>query len=141
MEDPLIETWQIHDRINLYMLDAISEEDLGSTPSPKCKTVYDLFAHIHNVRLLWLKATAPELMHGLEKLETKTIGEKANLRAATRGLRRRDRAIVAKGPGRRGKDQEFQAARPGVPGIPDLARIPPSGSGGLGLETVRSPSR
>lgn len=98
MEDPLIETWRIHNRINLYMLDAISEEGLGSTPSPKSKTVYDLFAHIHNVRLLWLKAAAPELMEGLEKLETKTVGEKANLRAALEASGDAIAQLLRKGP-------------------------------------------
>ncbi len=79
MEDQLIETWAIHKRINLYFLDAVADDALGASLPPKSRTVYDLFAHIHNVRLLWLKAAAPELLAGLEKLETKTVGKKANL--------------------------------------------------------------
>jgi uncharacterized damage-inducible protein DinB len=82
VDDQLAETWAIHNRINLYMLDAVPAEALGATASPKCRTVYDLFAHIHNVRLMWLKAAAPELLAGQEKLERKTIGDKAQLRAA-----------------------------------------------------------
>ena len=79
MEDQLIETWAIHQRINLYFLDAVADDALGASLPPKSRTVYDLFAHIHNVRLLWLKAAAPEVLAGLEKLETKTVGKKANL--------------------------------------------------------------
>jgi uncharacterized damage-inducible protein DinB len=82
VEDQLAETWAIHNRINLYMLDAVADDALGATAAPKCRTVYDLFAHIHNVRLMWLKAAAPKLLAGLEKLETKTVGDKAKLRAA-----------------------------------------------------------
>jgi uncharacterized damage-inducible protein DinB len=82
VEDQLVETWAIHNRINLYMLDAIADQAMGATASPKCRTVYDLFAHIHNVRLMWLKSAAPELLAGLEKLETKTVGDRAKLRAA-----------------------------------------------------------
>jgi len=75
MEDQLLETWLIHDRINRYLLNAIPEEALGSALGPKHRTVYQLFAHLHNVRLMWLKAAAPELLSGLTKLEG-TDGDK-----------------------------------------------------------------
>jgi uncharacterized damage-inducible protein DinB len=81
MEEPLAETWLIHNRINLYLLDAIAEDSLALA-LPKCRTVFDQFAHIHNVRLMWLKSAAPELLTGLEKLETKKGGTKAQLRTS-----------------------------------------------------------
>jgi uncharacterized damage-inducible protein DinB len=81
MEEQLIETWTIHNRINLYLLNAIPDEALGDALA-KCRTVYDLFAHMHNVRLMWLQSAAPELLVGLEKLETKTVGTKDQLKAA-----------------------------------------------------------
>jgi uncharacterized damage-inducible protein DinB len=80
MDDQLLETWAIHNRINLYMLDAIPSDALGSSLPTKSRTVYDLFAHIHNVRLMWLKAAAPDLLKTIKKLETKTVGDKAELR-------------------------------------------------------------
>lgn len=70
MEEHLIETWLIHNRINLYMLEAIAAEHLDCKLAEKARTVYQLFAHIHNVRLMWLKAAAPELLKGLSKLES-----------------------------------------------------------------------
>src|SRR5579875_3304015 len=57
MDDPPVETWLIHDRINRYLLDAIPDEALGAS-LPKCRTVSDLLAHMHNVRLMWLKSAA-----------------------------------------------------------------------------------
>ncbi|HEX5269691.1 MAG TPA: DinB family protein [Gemmataceae bacterium] len=81
MEDPLIETWNIHNRVNLYLLDAVPAEALGLSLAPKFRTAYQLFAHVHNVRLMWLKSAAPDLLAGLEKLEG-TDGDKAVLRAA-----------------------------------------------------------
>jgi uncharacterized damage-inducible protein DinB len=81
IEDQLVETWQIHDRINRYLLDAIAEDHLGAALA-KSRTVSDLFAHIHNVRLLWLKSAAPDLLKGLGKLETKTVQGKETLREA-----------------------------------------------------------
>ena len=120
MEEQLIETWAIHQRINLYFLDAVADDALGASLPPKSRTVYDLFAHIHNVRLLWLKAAAPELLAGLEKLETKTVGKKADLCDALPCIRPSDRAVAAKQPGCRRKDQGIQAARRRVPRLPDL---------------------
>jgi uncharacterized damage-inducible protein DinB len=78
VEEQLIETWSIHNRINLYLLDAIPAEALDATIGPKHRTVFQLFAHIHNVRLLWLKAAAPNLLEGLAKTEG-TTGDKAML--------------------------------------------------------------
>jgi uncharacterized damage-inducible protein DinB len=82
MDEQLIETWLIHNRIHFYMLNAIPEETLAAALSPKNRTVWDLLAHVHNVRLMWLQSAAPELLDGLEKLETKTVGTKRQLAAA-----------------------------------------------------------
>lgn len=65
----LIETWQIHNRIHLYLLDAIARESLTDQAASKGRTVGEQFAHIHNVRLMWLKSAAPELLEPLLKLE------------------------------------------------------------------------
>lgn len=72
MEDQLVETWAIHDRINRYLLDAIPEEALGLSITPKFRSIRKLLAHVHNVRLMWLKSAAPDLLEGLEKLEGET---------------------------------------------------------------------
>jgi uncharacterized damage-inducible protein DinB len=81
MEDQLIETWHIHDRINRYLLKAVPDDALGSALGPKHRTIYKLFAHMHNVRLMWLKAAAPELLSGLAKIEGETGDKDALARA------------------------------------------------------------
>lgn len=40
------------------------------------------FAHVHNVRLMWLKQAAPELLAGLEKVEKTEAADPLRLRAA-----------------------------------------------------------
>lgn len=65
---PLVESWQIHDRINLYLLDSIAEPSLPSVSASKGRTAAEQFAHIHNVRLLWLNSADPKLAADLEKL-------------------------------------------------------------------------
>jgi uncharacterized damage-inducible protein DinB len=82
MQDQLLDTWNIHNRINLYVLDAIEPAAL-SIPSPvKTWNVAEQFAHIHNVRLMWLKAAAPDLITELEKVEKKAAADKSRLRNA-----------------------------------------------------------
>ncbi|HWD40234.1 MAG TPA: DinB family protein [Fimbriimonas sp.] len=63
-----LETWRINDRLNHYLLKALADEALG-TPLTKGKSVGGQFQHIHNVRLMWLKPAAPDLLEGLSKLE------------------------------------------------------------------------
>ena len=65
----LIETWEINNRINLYLLDAIEEENLADSLASKGRDVGKQFAHIHNVRLMWLKVSLPEELEKLAKIE------------------------------------------------------------------------
>lgn len=76
----LIETWQINNRINLYLLDAIAPEHLADGLSSKGRNVGEQFAHIHNVRLMWLKAAMPEELAGQTKVEKENAGDKDLLR-------------------------------------------------------------
>ncbi len=69
MQDPLIETWHIHNRINFYLLEGIKPEALMDCATAKGRTVGDQFAHMHNVRIMWLSVAAPDLMVGMEKIE------------------------------------------------------------------------
>ena len=79
-DNQLLETWQIHERINLYLLDAVEAESLASYSASKGRSVGEQFAHVHNVRLMWLKAAAPELLVGLDKIEKGQAGDKKHLR-------------------------------------------------------------
>ena len=107
MTDQLVETWNINDRINRYLLDAVSEEALGSALAPKHRTVFQLFAHIHNVRLMWLKAAAPDLMEGLAKLEGDS-GEIVTLRSALEASGRAIEALLQKSIAEGGKVKGFK---------------------------------
>jgi uncharacterized damage-inducible protein DinB len=75
-EKQFLETWDIHNRINLYVLDAVEPAALSSLSASKGRNVGEQFAHIHNVRLMWLKAAAPELLAGLIKIEKEQALEK-----------------------------------------------------------------
>ena len=81
MNDQVVETWLIHDRIHRYLLDAVPAEALAATLNGKGRSVGEQFAHVHNVRLMWLKSAAPALLAGLDKLDG-AAADKAGLAAA-----------------------------------------------------------
>jgi uncharacterized damage-inducible protein DinB len=78
----LAETWRIHDRINRYLLDAIQPDALSATGLTRGRSVAEQFAHIHNVRLMWIKEGAPDLLDRLQKIEKGAPVDHASLRAA-----------------------------------------------------------
>ena len=78
----LIETWQINNRIDLYVLEAVPSEHLSDVLTSKGRNVGEQFAHIHNVRLMWLKAAMPEELAGLAKIEKDGSLDKALLQSS-----------------------------------------------------------
>jgi uncharacterized damage-inducible protein DinB len=91
-ENQLVDTWNINNRINLYLLEAIPPAALNDVSSSKGRTVAQQIAHLHNVRLMWLKASAPELLEGLEKVEKETAADKKLL---ARSLKESGKALEA----------------------------------------------
>lgn len=81
MEHLILDSWQIHNRINLYLLDAIEEEHLTDQSASKGRNVGEQFAHLHNVRLMWFKQAHPILMDNLQKIEKQDALKKDHLKA------------------------------------------------------------
>lgn len=69
----LTETWQIHNRINLYLIESINEANFKDISSSKGRNVGEQFAHMHHVRLMWLKVADPVLLEGLTKIGKENI--------------------------------------------------------------------
>ena len=82
MSNQLVDTWNIHNRINLYLLDAIDKSSLASHSASKGRSVGEQFAHIHNVRLMWLKSAAPDLLKGQRKIEGEEAFDKTVLKSS-----------------------------------------------------------
>lgn len=99
--EQLGDTWRIHARINLYLLEAIAPEALSArSSSGKGRTAGGMLAHLHNVRLMWLELT-PDLVKGLAKIEKEQADDKKRLRqalqASAAGIERLIAAAVAAG--------------------------------------------
>lgn len=79
--DPLIETWLINASMNEYLLKGISDTHLKDIAVSKGRNVGEQFAHIHNVRLMWIKAAMPELLPSQKKFEKENPPSKNELLA------------------------------------------------------------
>ena len=107
-EKQLLETWEIHNRINLYLLDAVEPPALASLSASKGRTVGEQFAHIHNVRLMWLKSAAPELLPGLLKIEKEQGVDKKLLGKSLAQSGEAIKSLLSKSLGEGGKVKGFK---------------------------------
>jgi len=64
----LTDTWGINNRVNLRLLDALTDEQLAATILPRGRTVTSYFVHIHMARFYWLERRATALAKRLKKI-------------------------------------------------------------------------
>ncbi len=82
LREQLVDTWRIHQRINLYVLDAVAPEALADALPTNGRNAWKQLVHVHNVRLMWLDAAAKDLAEGVAKLDGDAAPDHAALRAA-----------------------------------------------------------
>jgi uncharacterized damage-inducible protein DinB len=59
LRQSLLNAFDTNDRINQYMIESLPEEAWrADPPEGKGRTIAAIVAHIHNVRVMWLKAAA-----------------------------------------------------------------------------------
>jgi uncharacterized damage-inducible protein DinB len=68
MESDLVHAWRMSCEANRFLLENVPDAALGAAYAPRARTVARQFAHLHEVRLRWLAAAAPELARGLAPL-------------------------------------------------------------------------
>jgi uncharacterized damage-inducible protein DinB len=109
MEDKqFLEAWEIHNRINLFLLDAIDDEHLSDISASKGRNVGEQFAHLHNVRLMWLNQAAPELIGKLKKIEKENATDKRVLRESIVASGQAMSLLLSKGIEAGGKIKGFK---------------------------------
>ncbi len=80
MEDELVEAWRTNNRINLFLIDRISDEGMLCTLSTRGgRDVARQFAHMHNNRVWQLEKRAKDLSVGLTTFEGKSSPPKRQL--------------------------------------------------------------
>ena len=69
LQEQLLEAWRTNHRINLYLIEQISDEGMQCSLSTRGgRTVARQFAHLHNQRVYHLEGRARDLATGLAKL-------------------------------------------------------------------------
>ena len=82
-EVQLVEAWHTNNRINLFLIDGISDEGLRSSLSTRGgRDVARQFAHMHYVRIYQMEQRAKDLAEGLEKFESKYSPTRDELKGA-----------------------------------------------------------
>ena len=79
--EQLLEAWRTNHRINLFLIDEISDEGMRCTLSTRGgRNVVRQFCHLHNNRIYQLENRARELAAGLYKFATKEEPDKKRLK-------------------------------------------------------------
>jgi uncharacterized damage-inducible protein DinB len=79
--EQLLETWRTNNRINLFLIDRISDDGMKCTLSRRGgRNVVRQFAHLHNVRVWHLEVRAKDLAKGLYKFDTHEEPDKERLK-------------------------------------------------------------
>ncbi len=80
MKQQIIETWNINNRVNLILIDAISTEGMNCTLSKRGgRNVALQFAHIHNNRIYRFEKYAEDLLKGQSRIDPNGKVDKALL--------------------------------------------------------------
>lgn len=70
MKDQVLEAWFVNNRINLMLIDKISNDGMNCTLSKHGgRTVALQFVHLHNVRCRWLEVIARDLLKNIEMID------------------------------------------------------------------------
>ena len=86
----LLQAYDINDRINQYLIDNLPEESWrADPPAKKGRTIAAIVAHMHNVRVMWLKATAKgsKIPGQLDRLNVTSPQAKKALEESCRAVR------------------------------------------------------
>src|SRR5690606_27675009 len=81
--EQLLEAWRTNHRINLFLIDRISDEGMLATLSKRGgRDVVRQFAHMHNIRVARLDVWAKDLARSLPRFETHDRPDRPTLKAA-----------------------------------------------------------
>jgi uncharacterized damage-inducible protein DinB len=83
MKEQLIDTWQINNRMNLLLIDNITDTGMQKTLSTRGgRTVYLQLMHMHNVRMQWLEICAKDIFKKYSVLDKGAVFNRKTLRKA-----------------------------------------------------------
>ncbi len=110
MKEQLLNAWRIHDRMNLLMIDNISDEGMQKTLSSRGgRTVYLQLVHVHNVRMGWLEIIAEDIFAKYKKLDKEASYDRKVLKKALEDSSKGIEEFINKSWDTGGKVKSFKA--------------------------------
>jgi uncharacterized damage-inducible protein DinB len=83
MKEQLIDAWLINDRMNLLLIDNITDTGMQRTLSARGgRTVYQQLVHVHNVRMGWLEICAKDIFKKYKAIDKEAAFDRKVLRKA-----------------------------------------------------------
>lgn len=83
MKEQLLEAWQTHHKMNLLLIDNITDAGMQKTLSARGgRTVYLQLVHVHNVRMQWLEICAKDIFSKYKVLNKEAAFNRKELRKA-----------------------------------------------------------
>jgi uncharacterized damage-inducible protein DinB len=111
LAEALLSAFDTNDRINLYLLDSLPTESWrAEPPGKKGRDIASVIAHMHNVRVMWLKATQGKVPEQLDRFTVTPAQAKKALEASRAALREVLRVSLA-------TDGHIKGFRPDVAGF------------------------
>jgi uncharacterized damage-inducible protein DinB len=108
MKEQLLETWRIHNKMNLLLMDNITDEGMERTSSPLGRTVYHQLTHMHNVRIQWLEVCAPDIFKKYSAIKKETGFDRKGLRQAFEGSAAGIEELIDKSRDNEGRVKNFK---------------------------------
>jgi|SRR5450755_476991 uncharacterized damage-inducible protein DinB len=88
LSEALLSTFDTNDRINQYLLENLPGEAWrAQPPGKKGRDIAGVVAHMHNVRVMWLKATKGKVPEQLDRLTVTPARAKKSLDTSRAALR------------------------------------------------------
>ena len=83
MKQQLLDAWNTHHKMNLLLIDNINDAGMLKTLSTRGgRTIYQQFAHTHNVRMQWLEICAKDIFKKNKILDKAAPFDRKELRKA-----------------------------------------------------------
>lgn len=118
MKEQLLDTWQINNRMNLLLMDHITDTGMqrslstpaGTTPSGRRggRTVYLQLVHVHNVRMQWLEVCAKDIFKKYKGIDKEAAFNSKALRKAFEDSAKGIGELLARGWDEGGKIKGFK---------------------------------
>src|SRR6185503_2789790 len=109
MKEQLLETWNIHQRMNLLLIDNITDAGMQHSLSARGgRTIYLQWVHIHNVRLQCLEICAKDIFRKYKILDKEAPFDRKGLRKALEDSAKGIQELLSQGWDNGGKIKGFK---------------------------------